>query len=80
MTITAELSTAAQRGLLAFGENGQARRSNNTDRERHRVYWQTITTLERAGLCQHSAGFDSFELTALGRTALAELNAREVTA
>lgn len=69
------LSAAARRGLLAFDDDGCARRSNNTDAARHRVYWQTITKLERVGLCEHAPGYDTYQLTDAGRVAVASLRA-----
>lgn len=74
MTLTATLTAAEKRGLLAFDAEGCARRSNYTDRARHLCYWQTVTRLERAGLCMLGVGYEEFRLTSLGSLAVAELD------
>lgn len=59
------LTPAARRGLRAFDEDGVARRSNITDAKRNLVYWQTIASLLRTGLCRPHRG-DLYVLTDVG--------------
>lgn len=62
------LSKAVQRALLAFDSDGVARRSNYTDAEKHLVSWQTVSTLEREGLCELiPREYETFRLTTAGR-------------
>jgi hypothetical protein len=78
--LTIDKITDAQfRGLLAFDDDDYCHESNRTDAEKHFVYWQTIRSLDAAGLCEFHS-WDGYRmlhrLTDKGRLWVIELQER----